>query len=187
MNIFYLVRHAHAEWTPDEQRPISEKGQVDAHRLADLLYDLPIDGIYSSSSLRAQQTVTPPANRLGLSVLIEHDLRERELGDAPGVNDFFATIKKTWQDPAFSYPGGETNAAAQLRGVAVVQRLREQFPGGHLVLSTHGNLLSLVLQHYDPSVDYLFWKALTMPDIYVLNLSPNDDPAICRLRQEYRF
>jgi 2,3-bisphosphoglycerate-dependent phosphoglycerate mutase len=92
------------------------------------------------------------------------------LGAVPRASDFFAAVKQTWRDPSYARPGGESNAAAQRRGVAVVVRLREQYPQEQLVLSTHGNLMALVLQHYDPRVDYEFWKALTMPDVYELGL-----------------
>ena len=37
MTVFYLIRHAHADWTPDEGRPLSERGQRDALRLAECL------------------------------------------------------------------------------------------------------------------------------------------------------
>jgi 2,3-bisphosphoglycerate-dependent phosphoglycerate mutase len=184
MTVFYLIRHAHADWIPDEQRPLSAKGKADALRLTDLLGIYPIAGIYSSPFKRALQTVAPLASRLGLTIYPEPDLRERTLGDAPGLYDFFASVMKTWQDATFSYPGGESNAAAQKRGVAVLQKLKEQYPGGNLALSTHGNLLALVLQHYDPSVDYPFWKALTMPDVYSLSFSKAGKLVISRLWRE---
>jgi 2,3-bisphosphoglycerate-dependent phosphoglycerate mutase len=170
VTVFYFIRHAHADWTPDEQRPLSSKGQKDARRVADVLCNSPITRIYSSPFQRARQTVRPLADRLGLPVHIEPELQERKLGDGPSVNDFFAAVKQAWRDPSYAHPGGETNAAAQRRGVAVVQRLREQYPGEHLVLSTHGNLMALVLQHYDPRIDFVFWKALTMPDVYELQM-----------------
>jgi 2,3-bisphosphoglycerate-dependent phosphoglycerate mutase len=184
MTVFYLIRHAYAVWAPDEQRPLSSKRHEDARRVVELLYDLPITRIFSSPYQRARQTVAPLAIRLGLPVLIEPDLRERKLGDETIVGDFFIAMKRTWQDPSFAYPGGETNAVAQLRGVVVLLRFLERYPGGHLVLSTHGNLMALVLKHFDPGIDYIFWKAMTMPDIYVLDLSQSDKPAISRLWKE---
>jgi 2,3-bisphosphoglycerate-dependent phosphoglycerate mutase len=168
MTVFYLIRHAHADWTPDEQRPLSSRGLEDARRLAEVLGNAPITGITSSPFRRARQTVSPLAERLGLPVHIEPDLRERELGHEPGVTDFFAAVRQTWEDPSYAHPGGESNIAAQRRGVAVVERLRERCPGEHLILSTHGNLMALVLQHYDPRIDYDFWRTLTMPDVYEL-------------------
>jgi 2,3-bisphosphoglycerate-dependent phosphoglycerate mutase len=181
---FYLVRHAHADWAPDEQRPLSSRGQEDALRVAELLCGLPITRIYSSPYRRALQTVTLLASRVGLPVQVEPDLRERELGNAPGEYDFLAAVKQTWQNPAFSFAGGEPNFAAQRRGIALVQRLQVQFPVESLVLSTHGNLLALVLQHYDPRMDYAFWKALTMPDVYLLSLSQAGEWVISRLWAE---
>jgi 2,3-bisphosphoglycerate-dependent phosphoglycerate mutase len=49
-----------------------------------------------------------------------------------------------------------------------------------MVLSTHGNLLTLILQHYEPNVDYAFWRALTMPDVYELRIEEGET-AITRL------
>ena len=182
MTVFYLIRHAHADWTPDEQRPLSSRGQEDARRVADALCDLPIVRIHSSPFQRARQTVSPLAAGLGLPIHDEPDLRERKLGDGLGVDDFFAAVERTWRDPFYAHPGGEANAVAQRRGVAVVRRLWEQYPEEHLVLSTHGNLMALVLQHYDPCIDYAFWKALTMPDVYQLRLGEGE-ASIARLWQ----
>jgi 2,3-bisphosphoglycerate-dependent phosphoglycerate mutase len=147
-----------------------------------MLCGFPITTICSSPFQRARQTVSPLADRLGLPIHVECGLRERALGSGPSVDDFFAAVKQTWQDPSSAHPGGETNAAAQRRGVAVVQRLREQYPGEHLALSTHGNLMALIVQHYDPRVDYAFWKALTMPDVYELQLE-GGQASITRLWQ----
>lgn len=33
MSVFYVVRHAHAKWIPDENRPLSEQGFQDARRI----------------------------------------------------------------------------------------------------------------------------------------------------------
>jgi 2,3-bisphosphoglycerate-dependent phosphoglycerate mutase len=140
-----------------------------ARRVTEVLASFPIDGIYSSPARRARETVAPLAERLGLPILIEPDLRERQLGDGP-VTDFEQAVEATWSDPLFAYPGGESNAAAQQRGVAVVYRLLKD-PGAHRVLATHGNLLALLLQHFDPAVGFPFWRSLTMPDIYRLSLS----------------
>lgn len=38
------------------------------------------------------------------------------------------------------------------------------------MLATHGNLLALLLQSFDPTIDFAFWQALTMPDVYRVQL-----------------
>jgi len=179
VNDVYLVRHAHADWSPDEDRPLSAQGCMAARRMAEILARFPIDGIYSGPARRARETVAPLAERLGLPILIEPDLRERQLGDS-SEPDFERAVEVTWRDPLFAYPGGESNAAAQQRGVAVVYRLL-QHAGAHRVLATHGNLLALVLQHFDPAIGFPFWQSLTMPDIYRLVVGRSGAVAIERL------
>jgi 2,3-bisphosphoglycerate-dependent phosphoglycerate mutase len=168
MNTFYLVRHAHADWTPDEDRPLSGRGRDDAVHVADILSRYPISSIYSSPFRRARETITPLARRQSLPVHIEPELRERRLGICK-TEDFSDAVEATWRDPSFAHPEGESNAAAQRRGLAVLQRLQQYDTTAQTVLSTHGNLLALILQSFDPSVDFATWKSLTMPDIYKLS------------------
>ena len=183
MSTLFLIRHAHADWSPDENRSLSAQGFQASNRVADILQPYPIRAIYSSPSQRARQTIAPLAARLGLSVRIEPDLRERELGKGL-LGNFFSTVEATWRDPQFAHPGGESNVAAQHRGLAVVRRLREQHLTEELVLSTHGNLLALILQAFDPSVDFAFWGSLTMPDIFSLTWNERGNVAIRRSWQE---
>ena len=63
----------------------------------------------------------------------------------------------------------------------LVRRLAEQHPAERVVLATHGNLLALVLQHYDPAIGYPFWRSLTMPDIYRLDLCAGGSASIARI------
>ena len=173
MSTFYLVRHAHAEWTPDENRPLSGRGRADAEQVADVLGGVPITAVYASPARRARETIAPLAVRLGLPIQIVPDLRERAL--------CHGAVKATWSNPSFAHPGGESNAVAQRRGVAVVHRLQERHPDKHVVLATHGNLLALVLQRFDARVDFAFWRSLTMPDVYALRVSVDSEVSVHRL------
>jgi 2,3-bisphosphoglycerate-dependent phosphoglycerate mutase len=183
MGTFYLVRHAHADWAPDEDRPLSAQGRRDAERVADVLQRYPIGAIYSSPFQRARQTIIPLATRLNLPVHVEPDLRERQLGDSP-AEDFFIAVQETWLRPSFAHPGGESNAAAQARGLAVVHWLQAQCLAEQIVLSTHGNLMALILQGFEPAVDFALWKSLTAPDIYALQLGQAGEARLSRLWPE---
>lgn len=180
MSVFFLIRHAHADWVPDESRPLSDQGYRGATRVADLLSPMPIRVIYTSPARRARQTVEPLAARLGLPIHTVPDLRERELGSVAD-GDFLEAVEATWSDPSFAHPGGESHAAAQRRGVAVLRRLQELHRGEHIVLSTHGTLLALILQYYDRSVGFALWRSLTMPDIHALSVGANGEGTIQRL------
>lgn len=168
MTSLYLIRHADVDYSPDEQRPLSARGQEQAYQLAKLLGGYPIIRIYSSPATRALQTVAPLASKLGVGIQLEPALLERRLGSESDGADFFSMVERTWQDPSFAYSGGESNTVAQQRGIALIQRLIRQQAGKHLVLSTHGNLLTLIMHNYDPQCDYAFWKSLSMPDVYVM-------------------
>lgn len=171
MTTFYLVRHAHATWTPDENRPLSERGQHDALRVAGLLGERPVAAIYASPARRAQQTVAPLAERLALPLRIEPALSERRLSATPvSASAFQSAVRATWADPNRAYPGGETHAAAQARGLVLVRSLAARHPDAQIVLGTHGVLLALIVQGLLPGYGYPFWLALTMPDVYRLDL-----------------
>jgi broad specificity phosphatase PhoE len=175
---FYLVRHAHADWEPDEMRPLSPRGEADALRVADTLAPYPISCIVSSPYRRAVQTLQPLADRRRLSIQLYPGLRERTLTVAAlSQNAFERAVRATWDNPQFAHPGGESNAAAQQRAIAVVQELTERCGAEDIAVATHGNLMALILQHFAPTfdhvacaVDFAFWAALTMPDIYRLTL-----------------
>jgi 2,3-bisphosphoglycerate-dependent phosphoglycerate mutase len=178
--MIYFVRHAHSIWTPDEMRPLSAQGFEDAMRVADVLEEFPIGAMYTSPYTRARQTIEPLAERLGLALSTEPDLRERALGDGP-FEDFLQAVAAVWQNPGFAHLGGESNLAAQQRGVAVIERLKSAHPGEQIVVATHGNIMALILQHYQPSVDFEFWKALTLPDIYSLDFRKSEKGILKRI------
>lgn len=180
MTIFYLVRHAHAHWVPDENRPLSERGMKDADRVADILEGYPIQFIYASPYRRAAQTIEPLAYARDLPVVTLPDLRERELAGEPVV-DFEAAIEAVWRDPAFAFPGGESHNEAQQRGVAVIRQLMARHPADHVILAGHGTLFALILQHFDPTFGFDFWQAMQMPDIYRLVISADDEVTITQL------
>lgn len=163
----YLVRHAHADWQPSEARPLSARGRASAQRLAGELADVKLAAIYSSPSRRALETIEPLADRLQIQPVLLADLRERKL-TAPSAAAFEAAVQATWRDFRRPYPGGESNAAAQARGVALVRRLLRQHRDERVMLATHGSLLALIVNGFDSTYGYDFWRTFTFPDVYEL-------------------
>jgi broad specificity phosphatase PhoE len=77
--VVYLVRHAHAgkkaQWPgPDQARPLSAQGHMEALGLIDQLGAYPLGRILSSPAERCLQTVQPLAARLGRPVEPEEAL-----------------------------------------------------------------------------------------------------------------
>jgi phosphohistidine phosphatase SixA len=77
----YLVRHAHAgkrsHWDGDDRdRPLSEKGRVQADWLTEHFSDIPVERVVSSPFLRCVQTVGGLAEKLGLEVTTHEAMAE---------------------------------------------------------------------------------------------------------------
>jgi 2,3-bisphosphoglycerate-dependent phosphoglycerate mutase len=183
MGTIYLVRHAHADWTTDEKRRLSPKGEEDSNHVAEILQIFPINAIYSSPFNRAYETILPLSKRLNIPIISEPNLRERSVG-ASTITDFNKSVEALWRDPGLSYPEGESNIVAQQRGIEVIQRLHLSNLTGQIVISTHGNLLALILNYYNNKVDYEFWKTLTNPDIFGININIKEEVSINRLWKE---
>lgn len=166
--LVYLVRHAQSTYTPDEVgRPLTEKGLRESKLVASALEYEQLDAVFSSPYRRAIQTVEPLAEQMGKTIERIEDLRERLL--AAGDVDFDEAALKTWKDFEFSYPGGESNKEAQARGVEALRQVVQSNPGKRLAIGTHGTLMGLMLNHYNPDeYNYNFWRKLDMPDIYLL-------------------
>jgi len=167
MTRLYLVRHAHADWQLDETRPLSESGRAAARTISELLSGLPIAAIYSSPAQRSIETVESLAQRLGIRVDVVPKLRERQLPVVP-ADDFDNVVRETWRVPTDAMAGGESNAMAQARGLAAVRQFIARHAGQHLVVATHGNLMALILNGFDPAFGYEFWRELSFPDVYEL-------------------
>ncbi|MDP5274292.1 histidine phosphatase family protein [Chengkuizengella axinellae] len=164
----YFVRHAHSTYTPDElNRPLSERGFLDAKVVTETLKSVNIDVVISSPYKRAIQTVEGIAQHFDQTIMMEEDYKERLLSKVP-VDDFNNAIKKVWEDEHFSWEGGESNYIAQERGVSVTKKVLDIYHGKNIVVGTHGNIMVLIMKYFDSKYDYHFWKELDMPDIYKL-------------------
>jgi 2,3-bisphosphoglycerate-dependent phosphoglycerate mutase len=172
-----LVRHARAipPGTPgwegrDNDRPLTDQGRRDADELAIALEPYVIWAIYSSPYARALQTVDPTARIRAMRVNQIADLRERLLTPISGPDaEWRDHYRRSWHDPDYAAPGGESGRAAQRRGIGTLDLLRVRHPdGGAILVSSHGNLISLILQAFEPEIGLEFAEAMPMPAIYHL-------------------
>lgn len=164
----FLIRHAHSEWSPDEARSLSRQGIAAAQQIAVRLGSEPIKAIYSSPSRRTVDTVAPLADRLRLEIFMVENLRERDVPAVP-LSEFETMIREAWLDPDSSPGGGESNLDAATRGIAVLRRILSLHRDQSIVISTHGNLMALMMHALDPGYGYDFWRSLSFPDTYRLH------------------
>ncbi|VDH00441.1 bifunctional RNase H/acid phosphatase [Lysinibacillus sphaericus] len=163
-----FVRHAHSTYTPDELgRPLSSKGFSNAATMYEVLKIESIDTVISSPYKRAVQTVEAIAKFIGQKVIIDNGFMERKLSDQP-VEDFDIAIREVWENPTFSWNGGESNEIAQQRGIAATLRVINLYEGNNIAIGTHGNIMVLIMNYFDEQYDFNFWENLEMPDAYKL-------------------
>ena len=169
-NTYYFIRHAHSNYTPDEiNRPLSDKGQASLVQLEFLAYKS-ITAIYSSPYQRAIQTVEPLAQSLKLAIQTDRRLIERKLSSQVITDqDFEKHLMQLWSQPTFSLVGGESNQQAQQRSLALLHELESKHQDEEIIISSHGNLICILLSAFDSSIDYNFWCGLSMPDVLVLD------------------
>ena len=121
----------------------------------------------------------PLAQRLGIGVDLVPELRERQLPLVP-AGDFERIVQEAWRLPTGVIADGESNVVAQTRGLSAVRQFIARHAGQHLVVATHGNLMTLILNGLDPSFGYEFWRELSFPDVYELEFEAS---ALIRVRR----
>jgi 2,3-bisphosphoglycerate-dependent phosphoglycerate mutase len=172
----YLVRHCQAAGQEPDS-PLTSDGTAQAADLVRFLSDLPVDRIVSSPFLRARASIMPLARRLDLPVEIDARLAERVLAGPGPLPDWRDHLRAGFADPDLYLPGGESGRTAQARGVAALTDILAH-PAQHTAVVTHGNLLALLLQHFDSAYGFDAWQRLTNPDVFVVDVQ--EDAATVR-------
>lgn len=168
MKTLYVVRHCQAEGQAADA-PLTPEGVAQSNCLTELLANANIERIISSPYTRATQSITPLAQRLNLAVELDARLAERVLclGSRP---DWLKHLAASFSDLDLCLEGGESSREAMQRVVAVVAEIQRHV-SQNTVLVTHGNLMTLLLKHFDDAIGFAEWRALSNPDVYrvVLN------------------
>jgi len=175
----YLIRHCSAAGQ-EPDAPLTEEGARQAEDLANWLTGKGIESIISSPYSRAYNSILPFSQRQGLTIHTDDRLVERALcaGTLPDWRDRLA---ETFEDLDLRLQGGETSRAAMARASAVVN---EAISGAchTIILVTHGNLLTLLLKHFDGAFGFEDWQRMTNPDVYKVAFLPDTDPVVQRIK-----
>ena len=160
-----LLRHGDTRMSPEHRfsgqsdLPLSASGTRQAKAAAcRLAAGAPIDALVSSPLQRAADTAAIAAAELGLTTVIDDDLRETDFGDWDGFT--LAEIQQRWpadvalwrRDPEQPPPGGESFADTAQRVNRACDRL----------LRDHSGQTVLVVSHISP-IKILLCRALGVP------------------------
>jgi probable phosphoglycerate mutase len=158
MGRLVLIRHGESEGnreqaftrTPDV--PLTEDGRSQVRAAADAIAALYRPSrIVSSPFARARETAAILAERLGVPVVVEPDLRERSYGELAGqpyaaartCPDYDPETYWLWCPPG----GGETLVEVAARAGAVLDRIAADARGDDVVVVSHGAVMMALWRH----------------------------------------
>ncbi len=143
--------------------PLHEHGHAQAELVAARLRDEPIDAIYVTTLQRTHQTAAPLAAALGMTPIIEPDLREVFLGEWEGG---LLRVKAAARDPLFDrilaeqrwevIPGAEPAAAFEQRVLAGLRRIAGAHPDQVVAAVVHGGVIGQILASASGSRPFAF-------------------------------
>ena len=146
--------------------PLDPVGEQQARLLADRLQHERVDAIYVTSLQRTHQTAAPLADRLGLPLLVEPDLREVHLGDWEGG---VLRLRAAAGDPLFAeihrrerwdvIPNAEPYASFDARVWSAFRRVVEHHPDQRVVVVAHGGVIGQLLHRVTGSRRFAFTGA----------------------------
>lgn len=156
MATFHLIRHGSNDLIDRVlcgrrvDVPLNNKGERQAHGLAERLEGLPIARILSSPRRRARETAQPIAYAHGLEVEITGSLDEHDSGAWAGMSFRDLSADPRWrvwnsQRDRTRPPGGESMCALQRRVIALLSRLTREEPQAEIVLVSHGEPIRAML------------------------------------------
>lgn len=160
----YLVRHGEAEWNRDNivmgntgDSPLTKDGIEQAKDTAEQLSDVHFDAIFSSDSIRTQQTAEIMRLERELAVQTTKLLRERSFGKYEGrpATDYWKAIqhqleeveklseKEQWE---YTYGGNlESDEALAARFIRYLREIAVFHPGKTVLITTHSAIIRIFL------------------------------------------
>lgn len=166
-----MVRHGESPYSEGNERTrgLTDKGKADAKRVAELLKSEEIDIFTSSPYQRAILTVEELAQHAGKEVILFEDLKERVFSTEDyriPDEELMPLLDRSFAEPSYALPTGESNAECQQRAVTVLQQLLRTYQGQKIAIGTHGAVMTLMMGHYDPQYDLNFLLHTSKPDVY---------------------
>jgi broad specificity phosphatase PhoE len=157
----FLIRHGQTTWNVEHRLPgrlpgieLTETGREQAKRLAEALRPLPLSAIISSPLERATETARYLAEGRTLTIQLEPDLMDIELGHWSGQNrDELSKSDPIWKaflrNPLVGPEDVETFPELEQRAVRAVERwLKKESTGPYPAFVTHADVIKVLIAHY---------------------------------------
>ncbi len=162
--MIYILRHCKAIGQ-DKHANLTEDGQLCAEQLVQVLANLNIDQIYISNMKRTYETIKPYISKYQVNVITDSRLNERQLSDI-SLDNWLNELKYTFEDFDYHIHNGESSSEAQKRILSVYESINQSY---NSLIVTHGNIMTLLLNHFNHEIGFEEWKALKNPDLYSID------------------
>ncbi|RBO98371.1 histidine phosphatase superfamily protein (branch 1) [Rossellomorea aquimaris] len=90
-------------------------------------------------------------------------------------------LEKSFRDSSFALKRGESNADCQNRAVNVLKELLETYKDKHIVIGSHGAVMTLMMGYFDRTYDLDFLYSTSKPDIYRMEFKEKELVQVRRL------
>jgi 2,3-bisphosphoglycerate-dependent phosphoglycerate mutase len=146
--------------------PLSTEGAAQAELVGVRLAAWGVEAIYVSTLRRTAATAAPLASRLGLTVRVEADLREVNLGAWEGgvfrknvADGHPIAVRMLTEERWDVIPGAESSEALADRVRAAIERIAVAHPGQRVAAFTHGGVIGQALALASGSRPFAFLGA----------------------------
>lgn len=167
----YLVRHGESAWnqlhlyTGQRDIPLSERGAVQAQRLAEYLGETPFVALYTSPLRRAYDTARAVANLK--QVPLQPDARLAEISHGAWEGNHVNVIREQYADEYAAWhnephtaqmPDGEALTDVASRAHEFLQEIRARHSDGNVFIASHDAVLRvMLLQSLGIGLEH-FWR-----------------------------
>jgi probable phosphoglycerate mutase len=185
----FVARHGEAEYETDllvdHGGSLTAAGRAQSRALAEALAGERIAHVYASSMSRAVQTAEIVAARLGVEVTVREGLRELSVGSFAGHTgdpDPFRDTFDAWLDGRLdsAIPGGETGREVVSRFGAVMEEVRDRFPGESVLVVSHGGAICTGVPHLACNLDRRHPVGRPLPNAGVVAIDGDADGWVAR-------
>lgn len=167
----YLIRHGESAWnvkqlyTGQTDVPLSERGELQAERVAEKFAELDVDAIYASPLKRAHDTARPLARQKKMSFQPDSRLAEIHHGAWEGstaavIREQYADEYHAWrtQPQRVKMPDGESLDDVSERVSSFLQDIRKGHSEGNILIVTHDAVLRVLVLHALEMGLEFFWR-----------------------------
>ena len=167
-----LLRHAAVETDPAlprERWPLSDEGRRSVRALSRSRLWRPVERIFTSPELKAQETAQIIAGVNGITVTVVEELAEAHRRRDTWFSDYGAAVAAWFASPAEAVHDWEPAADAQARMTHTLGRLLDLEPQP-FALAGHGLTLSLLAAALTGEDAAVMWPEVRFPDVAVIDL-----------------